>query len=328
MQVLGKEVADKYGLDVKNIFLHRDMYIIDTPEGRKALKRIPFSEDRLMFVHGAKEHLASNGFGNVDRYVLTLEGRPYFNFENGCYAMTDFIAGRESDFENDGDVEKASRALAELHRASRGYVPPDGCRARDELGKLPAYFSKRLEDIRKMKRQAQKKMGEFDRMLLECVDSYYEDGEAAISELAASNYDALVERTREERLFCHHDYAHRNIIIEGKKVHVINFDYCCYELKVYDLANLIRRKMRKCNWDIRKAENILDSYCSVEPLSRDEFVVLKAIILFPQKFWRVANRYYNTRRSWSERSFVERLKEVTAEMGYHKNFIRNFSQIC
>ena len=123
------------------------------------------------------------------------------------------------------------------------------------------------------------------------------------------------------------DYAHRNIIMGDDKVHIINFDYCCYELRVYDVANLIRRKMRKCNWDIKKAISILDKYCSVEPLSKDDFVVLKIILQFPQKFWRVANRYYNSRRSWSERSFMARLREVTGEMDYHKKFIRNFSQV-
>lgn len=322
-----REISDKYGLDVKNIAIYRDLYIVDTSKGRKALKRIPFSEDRLMFVHGAKEHLISQGFARVDRYLCTIEGKPCFSFENSLYAMVDYIEGRESGFENERDVHKASKALGLLHKASKGYVPPEGCMVRDELGKLPQYFSKRLEDIRKMKKQAQKSMGQFDRMLLECVDSFFEDGENAICELNASNYGQLIDKTREERLFCHHDYAHRNIIMDGENVHVINFDYCCYELRVYDVANLIRRVMRKCNWDIRKAVGILDKYCSVEPLSRDEFAVLKIILQFPQKFWRVANRFYNTRRSWSERSFITRLLEVTGEMDYHKKFIRNFSQV-
>lgn len=327
MQSLDREISEIYNLDIKNTIIYRDSYIVDTSKGRKVIKKIPFSGDRLFFVHSAKEHLVNNGFTCLDSYLCTIDGRPYFNFENGCYVMVDYIEGRESDFESEKDIQSVSTTLGELHRASRGYKPPDECRVRDELGKLPEYFSKRLEDIRKMKKQAQRSMGQFDRMLLECVDTFYEDGKNAICELEASNYGQLVEQTREEGLFCHHDYAHHNIIMVEDKVHVTNFDYCCFELRVYDVANLIRRKMRKCDWDIKKAVSILDKYCCVEPLSKDDFEVLKIILQFPQKFWRVANRYYNSRRSWSERSFIMRLKEVTEEMNYHKKFIRNFSQV-
>ncbi len=81
--------------------------------------------------------------------------------------------------------------------------------------------------------------------------------------------------------------------------------------------------MRKCEWDISKTELIIDSYNSVEPLSADEMAVMKIILKFPQKFWRVVNRYYNSRRSWSERSFVARLQEVIEEIGPHREFIKS-----
>lgn len=59
----------------------------------------------------------------------------------------------------------------------------------------------------------------------------------------------------------------------------------------------------------------------------DEFLVMKYILQFPQKFWRVANRFYNSRRSWSEKSFVSRLQEVVDEIEYHKQFIERYEDI-
>lgn len=324
MQGMERKVAESYGLEIINLFPYKDTIMIVTSQSRKMLRKIPFSLERLRFIHGAKEHLAGNGFTDVDKYLCTLEGEPYFNFDNNYYTLVDFIDGRESNFDNDHDVRQAAITLAELHSASRGYSVPEGAKVQDELGKLPGYFSKRLEDIKKMKKQAKKGRGRFDQLFLEQVDYFFEIGESAVSELEKSSYARLVESTREEGHFCHHDYTHHNIIMNEAGVAIINFDYCCFELKVYDIANLIRRKMRKCDWDISKTELIINSYSSVEPLSSEELAVMKIILQFPQKFWRVINRYYNSRRSWSERSFMIRLQEVVDEIGPHKEFLSKY----
>lgn len=327
MQGMDREVAENYGLEVRNLVPYKDTFMIVTPQGRKVMRKVPFSPERLWFVHGAKEHLAGNGFTGVDRYLCTLAGEPSFNFDNSCYTLVDFIDGRESSFDNDNDVQRAAITLAELHRASRGYIAPEGCKVQDDLGRLPGYFSKRLEDIKKMKKQAKKGKSRFDQLFLENVDYFCEIGESAAAELVISSYGKLVESTKEKGVFCHHDYTHHNIIMDGERVVVINFDYCCFELKVYDIANFIRRKMRKCDWDISKTEMIIHSYNSIDTLSNEELAVMKIILQFPQKFWRVVNRYYNSRRSWSERSFVIRLQEVIDEIGPHKEFIKNYNTI-
>lgn len=327
MQGMDREVAERFGFDVRNLVPYKDTFMIVTTQGRKVIRKMPFSPERLRFVHGAKEHLVDNGFTGVDRYLCTLDGEPYFSFDNSCYTLVDFTDGRESSFDNDNDVQRAAITLAAMHRASRGYVAPEGCKVQDDLGNLPGYFSKRLDDIKKMKKQAKKGKGRFDQLFLEHVDNFCEVGESAAADLAVSSYSSLVESTREEGLFCHHDYTHHNIIMDGEKVIVMNFDYCCYELKIYDIANFIRRKMRKCDWDISKTELIINSYNSVESLSKEEMDVMKIILQFPQKFWRVVNRYYNSRRSWSERSFVIRLQEVIDEIVFHREFLKKYSQI-
>ncbi len=325
MQGMDREVAENFGLEVRNLIQYKDALMIATAQGRKIIRKVPFSPERLRFVHGAKEHLAGNGFTGVDRYLCTLEGVPYLIFDNSCYTLVDFIDGRESSFDDDNDVQRAARVLAALHRASRGYIAPEGCKVQDELGRLPEYFSKRLEDIKKMKKQAKKGKGRFDQLFLEHVDYFSDIGERTAQELSVSSYGKLVECTRMEGLFCHHDYTHHNIMMDGEKVTVMNFEYCCFELKIYDIANLIRRKMRKCDWDISKTEMIIDSYSSVEFISKEELAVMKIILQFPQKFWRVINRYYNSRRSWSERSFVIRLQEVIDEIEPHKKFLKNYN---
>ena len=325
MQGMDREIAANYGLDVRGIMPYKDTFMLNTDRGRKILKKLPFSPERIVFIHGAKEHLINNGFTNVDRYLTTLKGEPCFTFENSNYVVQDLIEGRESNFDNDEETKKAAAVLASLHAASKGYKPLKGAKVQDDLGKLPMYFNKRLEDIRKLRKFAKKGKSRFDHLFLEYVDYFIGIGENAVSELEKSNYEKLVTEARSEGVFCHHDYTHHNIISSDDRITVINFDYCCFELKVYDLANLIRRKMRKCNWDVDKVKLLISGYSSVEHLSSDDFAVMKLILQFPQKFWRVVNKYYNSRRSWSERSFVTKLQEVVDEVEGHRKFIENYN---
>ncbi len=327
MQGIDREIAANYGLDVKGITPYKDAYMLNTDKGRKILKKLLFSPERIIFVHGAKEHLISRGFTNVDRYLETLKGEPCFLFENSSYVLFDLIEGRESNFDNDMEAQKAAATLAMLHSASRGYKPEKNAKIQDDLGKLPVYFSKRLDDIRKLRKFAKRGKSRFDHLFLEYVDYFVGLGENAVFELKNSNYAKLVNDAREQGIFCHHDYTHHNLIATEDRLTVINFDYCCFELKIYDLANLIRRKMRKCNWDIDKAKLLIDGYCAVENLSSDEFAVMKLILQFPQKFWRVVNRYYNSRRSWSERSYVAKLQEVIDEVEGHGNFMEKYENL-
>lgn len=318
-------VIEHYNLDFANIIPYKDAYIVNTSSGKKLLRKSILLPERILFVHGVKEHLYKNGLANIDRYICTFDNKPYLAADSGCYTLTDLIDGIECDFDNRDDVINASRLLASMHKASRGYSPPAACVPRDDLGKLPLYFNKRLDEIKKLKKTAKKGLGKFDYLFLNYADYFYSLGENAIQNLSASNYDKVVEKSKEEGIICHHDFTHHNIISNNTKLSVINFEYCCFELKIYDLANFIRRKMRKCNWDIKEARIIMEEYRKIEDISSDELVILKIILQFPQKFWRVVNKYYNSRRSWSEKSFISKLQEVIDEIEFHKQFLDKFN---
>ena len=51
------------------------------------------------------------------------------------------------------------------------------------------------------------------------------------------------------------------------------------------------------------------------------------MLLFPQKFWRVINRYYNSKRCWAQKNFTSALKEVINEKEAHIQFINNFDKL-
>ncbi|MCX7712017.1 MAG: CotS family spore coat protein [Clostridia bacterium] len=322
-----KLVLAKYSFEVKNILPFRDGYILATSEGRKFLKRVIQPEGRILFIHGAKEHLYKNNFKNIDRYVCTMEGNPFVKNDTEMYTVCDFVEGIECNFDSRNDIAGASRLLAQMHKASKGYESPSDNIARSDLGRLPQYFTKRLDEIKKLKKVAKRGKTKFDYLFLEHVDYFFKIGEHAIEQISGKTYEEVVEEVRKEKSFCHHDYTHHNLMLRDGKMYALNFDFCCYELKTYDVANLLRRKMRKCNWDVNEAKFIIDQYMRVEPLSEKDIFVLKVMLQFPQKLWRVVNKYYNSKRSWSEKSYISKLQEVVDEIEYHREFMNKFDSI-
>lgn len=324
MQVMEKELTGKYNFSIGKIRPLKNYYIMETDEGDRVLKRMKFSPKRLMFIHGAKEHLHENGFKNIDRYICGKDGYPFAVVNGEIYTVTEGVRGRECDFNKREDVIRASKTLAMLHKASKGYEAPSESLARDELGKMPVYLQKRLEELKRTKRMAQRERGKFDYQVLEYIDYFYGLGEDAVNKIYNSEYSGLVKKSRGEKSFCHNDYSHCNIICDEYKTSIINFDFCSYELKIYDITNLLRRKMRKCNWDTNEAKVIIEAYTSVEPISQEEFYIMKAMLQFPQKFWRVVNRYYNSRRTKRGKNFIFRFNESIGEIMYLEKFLKEF----
>jgi len=195
------------------------------------------------------------------------------------------------------------------------------------MGNLPSIFSKRLKELKHMEKIASRRKNDFDYIYLEYCNYFYEMGKEALEYILSPIYDKLVEEAKLLRNICHNDITNNNIIMTEKEEALINFDYCSYDLKVYDLANIIRRRMRKCNWDIYEAKVITDEYRRVNKLTAEDFYVMKIILQFPQKFWRVANRYYNSRKGWAQRILMDKLKEAVSEIDCHKKFLEDYEVI-
>ena len=316
-----------FGIRITGIKPYRAGYILETNAGKKYIKACQYSKERVLFIHAAKNHLLSHNFTQIDPYCLTTAKQPYLETDDGIYTMVNLVEGRECEFDDDRDVIRATEALAHMHKAGRGFLPGNGGLVPNSLGKLPGCLKKRLEDIRKLRRKAEKERNGFDYLFIEHFDDFYTIGEKSLETLFSSRYNKLVEATLREGMICHHDYSYQNILIRGDKTAIINFDYCNLELKIYDIVNILRRRMRKCNWDIRKARLILDTYRNIEPLEPDEMKVMKSMLLFPQKFWRVINRYYNSKRCWAQKNFTQMLEEVIAEKNYHMQFMEEFDKL-
>jgi CotS family spore coat protein len=301
-----REIARRYDLQLESISPTRGVYLIRTDKGIYCMKRLNYGVQKLLFVYGAKEHLINRGFTNLDRYLLTSEGNPYVEYGDDLYTITEWIDGRECDFRNHNETLKASSTLAEFHESSKGYEVYDGAKLKSDLGRWHHLMTKRRDGLKKMKSIAEAKLdkSEFDRLYIDNVELYVGLANEAIDTLGRSLYDNVVERTLNEKSFCHHDYTYHNIIFDrNDNIHVIDFDYCKYEVRAYDITSFWIKVLKRNEWSFELAKELMSEYEKVSPIYNDEYMVMLAFLKFPQRLWRLANRYYYNEANWPDNTF-------------------------
>jgi CotS family spore coat protein len=324
------EIERQFDIKIENIKPNKGVYLLKTDKGLKCLKKINYGTQKLLFVYGAKEHLMKNGFPRVDRYCVNTEGNPYALVNEDIYTLSGWIDGRECDFKIKDDLVNAAKSLAHMHIASKGYEPPENSKLKTDLGRWPSLMEKRVRSLDKMRDMGRKKgnKGSFDLNYTKTVQFYKDLGKRAINVLDSSMYMNLCRITEEEKGFCHHDFTYHNIIIDKEdNVNVIDFDYCKREIRTYDISAFMIKVLKRVNWDIEHAQLIIDSYNDVSPLKEEEYRVLFAFLLFPQRFWRLSNRYYYNEVNWPSNTFNNKLEDLISEQEIYTKFIDNFKML-
>ena len=128
--------------------------------------------------------------------------------------------------------------------------------------------------------------------------------------MKASSYEKLRQRADEEGAVCHGEFSQHNILLEnGRGETAVNFDKWNFDLQVADLGYFMRKILEKHGWSERAAERILNAYSARRPLDEGEIETLRLYLSYPWKYWKLANRYYGSRK----------IVDIRAEYGETKN---------
>lgn len=320
-------IAKEFGRRVIYSKPLRAVNLAQTDKGPVIIKETYREPDKILYIHGLKEYLFDKGFTTLDRYLPSKYQLPFTIYENRVFVMEEYILGRECTFTNPYDREAIVKALARLHNAGRGYVPATGAAGRNNIGKWKRSYRNKINDLVEFKELAgkKKKKSKFDIMFLEDVDFYTELCWRGFDTLKNSDYDEICKTAEKDRAICHHDYTYHNLIIgpEGE-VNVIDFDYSCHELPVYDLAALIQKILKRFSYDTDMALELIDDYCSIAPLSKKDFELMLSLFEFPQRFWRIAERYYRNKTHWDEKTFIDKYNDTVIMKEFALDFIEDF----
>ena len=283
-----REVEKAYGLPESGWLQHEDIYRIDNTTGSFALKEIVYPEDEFRYIALAMEHLRGNGFKRLNSIITTKTGDFFMETEGRRYFLAPWIQGRIADYAEEEDVVTSASALAELHIASAGYVPPY-YKGRIKWGELLPSLKHKAEEIKVWEKLAEQQndMCYLDLLYRKYCKKNIEKAKKAIT-MMEPVYAKVNARESQRGCFCHHDFAHHNVLIDyGGKAWVLDFDYCISDTNCHDLASFLIRVMKANKWDIKLAQTGWQSYNALRPLSEEEKQVVEALMYFPQDFWQV-----------------------------------------
>lgn len=327
---LYESLINNYKISPLKIQKVKNAYKITTENDEYSLKIMHSSLKHLLFILKAMKHLENNSFSGSVKIISTIDNIDYITIENNFAYLTKWIQSRECNYENPIELELATRALAELHVKSEGFRITKDIEPRVGWFKWPQNFENRVENLVDFYKEGQICAGktEFNDLYQRELSTEIQRADSALKRLINTNY---VERMEEQILstgFCHHDFAHHNVLIGPcDVVKIIDFDYCILDTNLHDVASLMVRKMKNSRWTIKKALNIFNIYSEVNELYIEDLKIIAAFIEFPQEFWQLGIQYYTERLKWKEEIFLRRLTKYLEDRVDRAEFVKNLFDI-
>lgn len=313
-----EQVLENYELEIKSVARGRGVYLCETNAGPKMLKEYRGSDEKAEFLADMLDFLKQNGL-ETQRIMRTKEGKiAAVDAEEKRYLLLDAFQGAECDPRNRDDIMRGAAALASLHNISKRYPGniPEFVRAeKDSLLKL---YEKHNRELNKVKNyvKTKKKKNEFEVKFTEQYPHFAEAAQAITQELKAQ------EIGEEAFGFCHGDFNQHNLIYRKEKTAIVGFDSFSYQMQVGDMANFMRKMLEKHNWNTGLGFEIICSYDNVKKLSKEELRLLYCHLAYPEKFWKLANHYYNSHKAWLSGRNIEKLEKVIAQEETRTQFLQ------
>jgi len=326
MRELDFRMLESMHLKVGRVSRAYGAYICETQDGIKLVKEMQYPLADVMFAYQMKEYLLSQGFTATDRYCVTDEGLPYIQDGAIQYTVRNWIRGDEPDLMNPKHVDMMIRTLAQMHLYGCGMEEPEGYESKQRWYDLSEKLSKQSRMIRGYCRNIKRKRRytDFDLLFLK-IYRYYEKQVVQASEMMQDTVCMQeAERARLIRSLIHGEYTDHAAVTDHRNILLCNFEKSCYGMPVQDLILFLEKLMRKWNWDFTRCLRVLDVYQQQRPLSGYELRILYAGLLFPERFARMCQDAYGTKRRWISQSNWSKLLEIREMQGKREEFLLDF----
>ena len=341
----GLSVLEQYNLKVQKTYRGRGSLICETDQGLKLIKEYNSSKLKLAFQNKVLKQVRKSGYKKVDLILENVEGEIVSTDKDDVpYIVKDWFDGRECDTKNEKDILSAARNLAELHKVMK--VIPD---VQDSSSESTVYnsdlrtcqsgpmgvnviyndieveFEKHNRELKKVRNfiRDKHKKNEFELSFMLEFQVFYEQGQEVLHMLNESNYAQLRDNCIKAGQVCHGEYNHHNVLFIKEGMAVTNFDKCGYDLYIGDLYNFMRKILEKHNWNDRLGKSILEEYDRNRPISSDELMNLYYRLSYPEKFWKMANHYYNSNKAWIPDKNVEKINKLVKQDNFRIKFLNN-----
>jgi len=294
-----------FNFKCKKIQKEKSGIVIATDQGAKLLLRSRACIDAIMYCHDVKEFLFDKGI-ITDRFHLSAHGLPYLITGGETYLLTDYYNCPDGLFADSAAFLAIISELAKIHSALKFNTVSRPAQPRPLLGDEA---DKSIGNLRATRKKLLKtgRFTDFDMMFLKGLDFF---GNSLDNWIQLNNGSEIMALKAEGIAFvCHNLLKEENINNNNGKITIINFAEASPGHYIYDLAYIIKRYILSAPPAL-SLHQILESYTTHNEISRIEIKFLRELLLFPDKFIKIADSYYFKKRPFVPKAFSLRMEEI------------------
>lgn len=320
-------VLEQYDMTVSRTFKGRGTIICDTDQGMRVLKEYRGRTEKLELLYQLQGKLKDSL--RTDMLIRTKEGALFVkDIDNSVYILEEQVDGKECSYKNEEDIVKACGAMAKLHLK---FMTPQS----EKICLMPVFFyademerhTVECKRVRNYLRKLHNKT-EFERALLKEYDYFLEkavDVTRRAREESQAEYEAYVNGNG---LYCHGDYQYHNVIFGkgngGAYTGIVNLEHFAHDAGARDFYLLFRKISEKCDWSLDMAQSMLDAYQNRRVFPPIEWRSLCLRLAYPEKFWKIINFYYNSRKSWMPNRNYDKLESLIHQEKNREKLLNKF----
>lgn len=312
----GLSVLEQYGLGAKSSYRGRGALLCQTQTGLVIIREFAGSDKKLKKQRELLQLLEEGCPYPVDQILANEEGKLVSTDKDGVsYVVRRWYEGRECDTRSKEDILNGIAALGTIHKYM--HMEPEADYFQVSLAEEYEKHNRELRKIRKFIR-TKRRQNPFEQCFLESVQWFLDCGEEALGRLQATGYENLRRESLERGEVCHGEYNQHNVLLCKSQTVVTNFDKFRYDTQVADLYCFMRKILEKNEWDQRLAHEMIACYDRSCGLSDAAYENLKIRFLYPEKYWKLANHYYNHSKAWvSEKNIEKIIKLINCKNAWH-----------
>jgi CotS family spore coat protein len=323
-----EEIIKQYPFQVYSRKRVRGAFWLETDKGLRLLRECNLSQARILFEEKIKAKLQEQGYQDVDFFCKnSREEYVTRDIYRNQWCVQWWYPGEQCDIKQRESVLRAATHLGKLHRLLR----LGGCGEEDYIQKESVRqemerHNRELKRVRSYIR-GKKQKNETEICLLNSFDLFY--GQACLAEtlLQESGYEQLWERTVQQGRVCHGSYTYHNLLFYGSRTITTNFDKAEVGIQIRDLYDFLRKVMEKNGWEGEIGLDVLSAYGKERSLEKEEQILLYAMLLYPEKYWKLVNFYYNSRKSWISSRNLEKLIRIRAQEENRADFLKELKGV-
>lgn len=343
MEDRSNEIISQYDMKIYRSYRARGGMVLESSQGLKFLSPCHASERRLEFENALKHQMQEHGYLNLDNYVKNKDNK--LSSSNGLgerYCIRDWFDMEECSMKREESIFMAAENLALLHLAMTDIQMPEDSAAVCMAENLEDIFERRNRELKRVRAYLTKRKNKsaFEIRYLNCSGSFYEEAQKAASSLTDLGIKSFFEESKKAGKVIHGCYTYHNILIgqkaekspqtagkaEDTEIATVNFDKAVFGIQVYDLYQYMRKVMEKNGWQYSLGSRLIAAYERVRALSLREKKLLCILLSYPEKFWKITNYYYNSRKSLIPQKNIDKLEMLLEQQNSKQEFLLKFSR--